>query len=268
MKKRNLLFIILMLASVGLVAQMPLNWYVDELNPGEDITLMPDEENFTQGAKSCHAQMNSADVPYLISDDFPVNVGAAYTFSIDYLDNDPDGVLKFYCDFRDDQGGDIFGEDPILIEDDSPDWRTIEWTGTVPADAAVGYILIKFYTQDPELFTGIADQWLDNAIFVEDGQSNAVANGGFEDWTLQTPESPQADRLIEVYPNPATGFVRVNNSVRADRLIITDLTGKTVINQVIRGNQKIDLTGITPGMYITTFMSENKFLKNQKLIIR
>jgi hypothetical protein len=181
------LFIIL---TCGLSAQIPLNWTRDEINPGEDFTIMPDELFLTHGWKSCHLQLNSGSVPYLKSDVFFITPGAEYEFSFDVLDNDTAGQVKIYADFYDVYGFDVFGQQPVYSVD-SAEWQTVSWTGTIPMQAAVGYVLIKFYNQpDPYQFTKTAHIWLDNFVFRENGGNNLILNGSFEEWIVGVDEMP------------------------------------------------------------------------------
>lgn len=178
--RRTLLVISVFILTVTFtIAQTPSAWYLDVVNPG-DISLEPNTENFTQGEISCQLNLLAPEVPYLLSNDFQVNEGDQYTFSIDVFQEDDRGFLKLYADFRSATGGDIWGEDPVEVES-MPGWQTISWSGTVPQGAAVGYILIKFYDQPS--FADLAVALVDNCIFEVDGQ-NLVLNGGFEDWGM------------------------------------------------------------------------------------
>jgi hypothetical protein len=177
---RTLLVISVFILTVTFtIAQTPSAWYLDVVNPG-DISLAPNTENFTQGETSCQLNLLAPEVPYLLSNDFQVNEGDQYTFSVDVFQEDDRGFLKLYADFRSATGGDIWGEDPVEVES-MPGWQTISWSGTVPQGAAVGYILIKFYDQPS--FADLAVALVDNCIFEVDGQ-NLVLNGGFEDWGM------------------------------------------------------------------------------------
>ena len=160
--------------------QSPMNWSRDEINPGEDFYLSADESIFTEGAKSLHVKLNSGAVPYLISDVYYITPGAGYEFSVDVFDHDTSGQVKIYADFYDPYGFDIFGEQPVFSQDSS-EWQTITWQGTVPMQAAVGYVQLKFHTQ-PDLyhFTKQAEIWIDNVQFRLNGGINLVANGGLK----------------------------------------------------------------------------------------
>jgi len=178
MNVKHLLFGLCMVLAINVAAQVPTNWFIDTPSPG-DISLAPNTEFYTEGVQSCQLTLHTANVPYFISDNFAVNMGADYTFSLDVLDNDSRGRLKIYADFYDADGNDIYGEAPLYTED-NPDWQTITWSAVVPDGAAFGYVWIKFYDTDGFIDEAIA--YVDNASFVESGGTNLVVNGGYENW--------------------------------------------------------------------------------------
>jgi hypothetical protein len=261
--------LLLMFVNCGLIAQVPLNWTRDEINPGEDFTLTADESVFTEGSRSCHLQLNSGSVPYLKSDVFYITPGAEYEFSFDVLDNDTAGQVKIYADFYDVYGFDVFGEAPVFSKD-SAEWQTIGWTGIVPAQAAVGYVLIKFYNQ-PNLytFTKKADIWLDNFQFRESGGFNIIANGGFEEWQVGMDEAGQDEALISVYPNPAKNFVNIRIPEETDFITINDLAGRELVKITASGNEVVqaDVSHLQKGLYVVRANVRNRSSIAQKLLI-
>ncbi len=156
--------------------------------------MSPNTEFFTDGNKSCQMTIFTDGVPYLDSDEFAVNAGDAYTFSLDVLENDPGMFFKLYADFRDADGEEIYGEEPVEVMD-SPEWQTISWTGVVPDGAVVGYIRIKGY--DDEGFTGEASGLVDNCHFDVDG-NNLVLNFSYEEWS--------GTDMIKAYPFSESSF--------------------------------------------------------------
>jgi len=263
------LFISVLLASsITLFAQVPLNWTRDEINPGEDLTLTPDGSFFTEGMKSCHLQLNSGAVPYLVSDVYYVTPGAAYEFSFDVFDNDTAGQVKVYADFYDTYGFNIFGQPPVFSSDSS-EWQTISWTGTVPGQAVVGYVLVKFYNQ-PDLynFTTTAHVWMDNIRFRQSDGNNLVANGGFEDWIVGIDESINEGDHLSVYPNPAKDFIHIDLPASAEVLIISDVSGREVLRTSIDQGEhfRVDIRHLQQGMYLVTAILKNNSLLKRKLI--
>ena len=258
----------LTIISLTLLAQSPINWTLDEINPGEDFTLTQDESFFTEGLKSLHMQLNSGAVPYLVSDVFYITPGAEYEFSIDIFDNDTSGQIKVYADFYDTYGFNIFGQPPVFSADSSQ-WQTISWLGTIPTQAVVGYILVKFYCQ-PDLyhFTKQADAWLDNVQFKQAGGENLVANGGFEEWNVGL-EEPVKNEQISVYPNPAGNYAMINIDENIQEIVIADLTGRIVLKLEHPGQKQVrlDLTGWNKGIYFITTVQDGNKVFTKKLAV-
>lgn len=74
---------------------------------------------------------------------------------------------------------------------------------------------------------------------------------------------------LTVYPNPARNFVNINcNEINGhSRLVVTDLSGKTVLQQNLSlGLNKVDISKLSKGMYILLVTNNNEN-KTQKLII-
>jgi hypothetical protein len=249
------------------MAQMPLNWFTDEVNPELDMYLYQDFEHYTEGMSSCHMQLNSGEVPYLISDNFEVNEGVDYLFSLDVLDNDENGQLKLYCDFYDASGGDIYGEDPILVETNSPDWQTISWTATVPSGAVLGFVRIKFYCE-PDLYTFVdtAHIRVDNAKYIEEEGENMVANGSFETWSLGTGPNIHTTQRISIYPNPVEDFMYYSSEKAVDRIEVTDLSGKLVIAEPVGSGNKLDVSMLDNGIFLVNFYRESRLIGSVKMV--
>jgi hypothetical protein len=64
---------------------------------------------------------------------------------------------------------------------------------------------------------------------------------------------------IKIYPNPASGIFNLEFSTSGDRkIVLSDMSGKSVYEKVISGKKSIiDLTGISPGMYLMSIYSDN-----------
>jgi len=266
---KNIFSIAVLFLSFQAFSQVPLNWTRDEVNPGEDFTLTPDESFFTEGMKSCHLQLNSGSIPYLKSDVFYTTPGTAYGFSFDVFDNDTAGQVKVYADFYDVYGFDIFDHAPVFSADSS-EWQTISWTGTVPMQAAVGYVLIKFYNQ-PDLynFTKTAQIWLDNIQFSQDGGDNLVLNGGFEDWLVGFDEAGQDEGFLSVYPNPARNIINIRIAEKVDFITVNDITGRDILRVPVSGRDLIqtDISHLQKGLYFVRGFLSGKSVAAYKLQI-
>jgi hypothetical protein len=261
-----LLLLFILGSSSTLLSQAPMNWTRDEINPGEDFTLTPDDSFFTEGLKSLHLILNTGSVPYLVSDVFYITPGSEYEFSVDVFDNDTAGTIKVYADFYDAYGFNIFGQPPVMSQD-SVDWQTISWQGTIPGQAVVGYILIKFYNQpDFYHFTKTAEAWIDKVQFIQAG-FNLVANPGFEDWNVGI-EDFDLDKQLKIYPNPAFDQVNIDFSGDTNEVIIFSLTGKQVYRNSVSGKEKlqINLQDLPDGIYVVEFQLNNERRLREKLI--
>ena len=250
--------------------QVPLNWSIDEVNPGEDVSISADETFFTEGAKSCHMQLMSGSVPYLISDYFFVTAGSDYQFSIDVFDDDTTGQVKVYADFYDAYGFTIYGE-PAQFSRDTSIWQTISWQGIVPAQAVVGYVLVKYYCQ-PNLYsyTNQAEAWIDNTRFQEGNGDNLVANGGFENWAVGVAEGKTISEGLKIYPNPAGDHVKIDLLMPVYDICITDLTGREWIRMNGNGvsSFRIDLTHLITGIYMIRANVEGGQMLTSPLVVQ
>ena len=82
------------------------------------------------------------------------------------------------------------------------------------------------------------------------------------------------ERQVSISPNPSDGFFEISVSGQQtqvfNRLIITDVLGKVVLNQIIKfdsyGKAMISLRDCTPGAYFVNLRSDN-FVYNSKIII-
>ncbi len=253
------------LCSLG---QVPFNWIIDEMNPGEDIVLLADESLFTDGTRSCHLQLISNRVPYLYSEVFYVSPGSEYSFSIDVFDPDTAGQVKIYADFLDAYGFDIFGAPPVFSRD-SMEWQTISWSGSVPDQAVVGYVLVKFYCQ-PSLysFNREANIWIDNARFIQSGQ-NLILNGSFEQWLVDVKDLNLDQKDLIVYPNPSGTNANIKLNDGIGRLLITDLAGRVILfhESVAPGLFSIDVSRYPEGVYLISAQDRSGGLHRGKLVV-
>lgn len=263
-------FIIFILIGAMIYAQVPLNWTRDEINPGEDFTITPDDSFLTDGTKSCHLQLNSGAAPYLFSEVYYVTPGAAYEFSFDVFDHDTAGQVKVYADFYDTYGFDIFGQPPAFSTDSS-EWQTVSWSGIIPAQAVVGYVLIKFYNQ-PDLyhFTKTAHIWIDHVQFRQAEGNNLVVNGGFEDWIVGIDEWGNERKLLSVYPNPAGDFVNFDLPADSKVIVISDLTGREVKRFITVGKEllQVDVKYLPAGLYLITAIHGDDSILTHKLVVK
>jgi len=261
--KKHFLLIAILFSSVFGYSQVPYNWFLDEVNPGMDFALSPDDTNPQEGMYACKMVLLQPEIPYLISDNFNVTAGDSYTFTIYYYDNDSRASLKFYADFYDAGGGDIYGEDPVYSED-SEGWQSVTWSATVPAGAVEGYILIKLY--DDEGYIDEATVWVDNVSFVVNAE-NLVLNGSFELWPGVGIDEVKTEK-INIYPNPVYDFISISNSKGIDKIEICNQLGQAVKNQTVdfENNIQIECSDLSSGFYFVSFYKGSEMIQTAKII--
>jgi hypothetical protein len=72
---------------------------------------------------------------------------------------------------------------------------------------------------------------------------------------------------ILIFPNPATYEFNIASGKQIQQVVIADITGRIVFNEIIRSNQaKISLNGFNPGVYMVRIYSENT-VRVEKLVV-
>ncbi|MBU2951056.1 polysaccharide lyase family 7 protein [Tamlana agarivorans] len=84
--------------------------------------------------------------------------------------------------------------------------------------------------------------------------------------TLSTEHEISNLEVFSLYPNPASTIVNFNNSNGFETVTIFNIMGKTIVKQAIQGNS-IDVSSLTPGLYIFKFSGENGSI-NKRVIIK
>jgi transforming growth factor-beta-induced protein len=69
---------------------------------------------------------------------------------------------------------------------------------------------------------------------------------------------------FSLFPNPSNGLVTINGVENAE-VIVSDLTGKTFLNQSVNNNTSLDLNGLSNGTYLVT-ISQNGNQSVQTLV--
>lgn len=266
MRRHVFLFAILLITAFAVNAQVPEYWYLDEVNPGMDIALYPDGTNPQEGAFACRMTLLQPEVPYLISDNFDVTAGDSYTFTIWYYDNDSRASLKFYADFYDSEGNDIYGEDPVFSVDGDM-WQSVSWSAIVPAEAVEGYILIKLY--DDEGYVDEAIVWVDNVSFIVDSE-NLVLNGSFESWPGVGLDESVVSSQVNIYPNPVSDKIQFNVLSDVDRIEIRNPMGSLVKVVETSGKEQttVNAGDLSSGVYVVMFYNRQTLTGTQKILKR
>ena len=239
--KKNLLFksipislMLLIIAGFSLYAQPTVdNWTVGT----SAVTYEQETTTVNEGANSLKVTWTSSSNQDINSDVFAVTPGATYNFSIDVYDNDPAGRTRLVIFFG--TSGNYTNEYSI----DQASWQTLSTTGTVPAGATTAYVKLRFYDVSGS-FSGTATNYVDNVIYTEDGSSNLVPNGGFENWTVDN-TAPVFDAS---YPKAQlVQDVKFDLAVSMDEpgtvyyLVQDAATAAPDVNTVIAANHTIDV---------------------------
>lgn len=74
-------------------------------------------------------------------------------------------------------------------------------------------------------------------------------------------------KLLSISPNPASNYIKINTSIKAYTIIISNLSGQIV--KTINGNNsiKINTNNLKPGIYIVLLKANNGLSKIKKLLI-
>ncbi len=118
--------------------------------------------------------------------------------------------------------------------------------GTTPFDLANSVVRI----------TGIGGQFDNSSPYTEGYQLFPRYATDIE--ILNNTENNSLSEFINFFPNPVRETLTVESSINIETIVITNTLGQTMktINGV-NGTQTIDLSGLSRGLYIVTFQTEN-----------
>jgi uncharacterized surface protein with fasciclin (FAS1) repeats len=76
------------------------------------------------------------------------------------------------------------------------------------------------------------------------------------------------DNMVEIYPNPASDFIRIKSDGVIGRLSVRDIAGR-IVKEIdnVDSSQRIDISDLKSGMYVVTFDNLNT-VTTRKLIVR
>lgn len=75
------------------------------------------------------------------------------------------------------------------------------------------------------------------------------------------------EAMFEVYPNPASEYVRITSDVEIESLMIFSMDGKMVYSQDVNQEETmIDLTGFAKGSYIVRMVSNDRFVVRRIIV--
>ena len=75
------------------------------------------------------------------------------------------------------------------------------------------------------------------------------------------------EAMFEIYPNPASEYVRISSDVEIESLMIFSMDGKMVYSQDVNQEETmIDLTGFAKGSYIVRILSNDRFVVRRIMV--
>ncbi|MCF6332451.1 MAG: T9SS type A sorting domain-containing protein [Draconibacterium sp.] len=202
------------------------------------------------------------------SERFTVTPGAAFSLSMDILDNTADGKLRVYFYFRDNCGNEISSSNQYSA--DSVNWRQLAFIDTVPDDAVAADIKFKVYNSDEIPF------YLDNITYTENGGDNLFTNSYFEFWGNVTTPSVSCD--IQTVGTATGSFATASSNAMAGNLYIVEenepattvdeletavAAGKAAKASIENENAEISTTGLAEGTYFAYAVDEYNSISNK-----
>lgn len=152
-------------------------------------------------------------------------------------------VVNLYSDWNQDHDFDDAGE---LIFASEPSGLGVFGNFQIPLDVAAGDYRIR------AILTNTVNQITPCYIF----------SGEMEDYKLSVSSlsNPQwtSNKLL-IAPNPATQILEIQSDISPDRLVVTDMTGKIVLDQKT-DSKKVNVAMLASGIYIIqAFAADQKF---------
>lgn len=80
----------------------------------------------------------------------------------------------------------------------------------------------------------------------------------------------QPSGSFHIYPNPTADHIEIKNEfeINFDQIVLSDLTGKIILDEKINDLQKLNLENFVSGIYLLTILYENKIIHTEKLEIQ
>jgi len=141
-----------------------------------------------------------------------------------------------------------------------------------------GDSLILLYRENPKF------DWQEYTHYTKTTISSSIAYGWFTidslllgEYTFANvgyitgiEEKHNLNSNFNIYPNPSDNFIWIENKITSDKtdLIIYDINGKKVYEQIIGKKTKINTNNWKSGTYIMTIYNVNKLLYSNKFVIK
>jgi hypothetical protein len=203
----------------------PANWTESLYDASKTSVITQETEKVSEGSTSVKYTFTDPGTPYFLSDTFNVTAGAEYKFSIDYLDNDPAGLISARLWFHESPGTPYLNRYTTGNTVDSPEWQTLSLSGTVPANAKLAVVAIRMNVANASTFTS-ATFHADNAKFTEgSGTANLIVNGSFEDWDIPAATDFVSYKFSGLTPEVVGVINNSAKTITAQVPYSTDVTG-------------------------------------------
>ena len=191
-----------------------------------------------------------------------------------YIDEDQNSSTGYTGHGGGDLGAEFRIENGVLHKHIGPDWAW-ESLGNISAVKQGGMVEVKI---DRDYFTGNGMLVFFKSIDTDWATITAVPTMGesylyqFDDTSVSIQTNQNIDEL-EIYPNPAAGFVNVvlNENVNSQQLIrVFSASGQMVLSRTFDSNYmngaiKLDLTGLAAGVYSIVVKTDDTF-KTGKIV--
>ena len=159
---------------------------------------------------------------------------------------------------------DVNPEIDFIVEEASDDVNTIGWDWKQYSGGGYSIINNRSYFIFNSEFTSLY-----KLVFQTfSGGSSGNCSFLIEDLAFQPIQIFEADDVsLEIYPNPSSGYFKIHSSLNSSRIMIKDLSGRVVFNQLYDQDMNIDLTHFTDGLYFVILENNNIYI-NKKIIIQ
>jgi len=103
--------------------------------------------------------------------------------------------------------------------------------------------------------------------YTVNGSCNNIFTWGIDGFVVSARENPLAGN-VQMYPNPVTNELNINSTVTISKVIITSTLGQVVGNYAFNntGNQTINTSALSSGLYFVTFVGKDGNQLTQKMM--
>jgi len=141
--------------------------------------------------------------------------------------------------------------DPLFVDPFNNDYH-LQWSGFPEEDAG----------KSPCIDSGDP-----NATYDPDGTNSDMGAFFFDQGYITKINTKISDENINVYPNPAYNELNIKSDKVYNRIVISDMMGKMVLDQNINNNiVNIDVSNINSGIYLLHIYNKDQGIIKRKFI--